>query len=66
MKWRKITPYASLSDAHYTVARYIVNGRPVYRASTEGRFIGPPMNSPQEATQACEAHCAAVVAKQPG
>lgn len=65
MKWQKTSPYLATSDTRHQVAMYIVHGKPVYRASHGGKFIGNPTSDPQEAKRACESH-AGVVTKQPG
>jgi hypothetical protein len=60
MKWAKQSSYLAISNTlpAYKVAKFIVDGSPLYRASVSGEFIGQVCSAPKEAQAICENHLA--------
>lgn len=58
MKWAKQSEFVALSNTTptYKVAKFVVDGRPLYRASVRGEFIGRVCDDPKEAQAICERH----------
>ena len=60
MKWAKQGSWVAVSDTlpAYKVAKFIVDGAPLYRASVRGEFIGRVCESAKAAQAICENHLA--------
>jgi hypothetical protein len=60
MKWAKQSAYLAISNTlpAYKVAKFIVDGAPLYRASVGGEFIGQVCSSPKDAQAICDNHLA--------
>jgi hypothetical protein len=58
MKWAMHSEYVAYSDSRpsYRVARYVVDGVSLYRASVRGEFIGRVCDAVKEAQAICERH----------
>jgi len=56
MKWSKVSQYHMASDRAYVVAKYLVDGQAMYRASLNGRFLGVVQASFDDARRVCESH----------
>ncbi len=54
MKWREEGQWLAVSDKTYKVAKFIVGGQTIYRASIRGEFIGEPKETFNEAREICE------------
>lgn len=59
MRWKTTGEHTILSDAGYVVARYHVGGKPVFRASLSGTFIGGTYDTGNDARAVCDRHHAA-------
>jgi hypothetical protein len=60
MRWAKQSAHLAISNSQpaYKVARFIVCGAPLYRASVGGEFIGQVCSAPKEAQAICDNHLA--------
>lgn len=58
MKWAKQSEFVALSNTTptYKVAKFVVDGAALYRASVRGEFIGRVCDDPKEAQAICERH----------
>lgn len=56
MKWRQEGPHVSVSDQGYKVSKSMVAGKPVFRPSKGGCFIGGVFDDSALASKVCEQH----------
>lgn len=59
MRWKTTGEHTILSDAGYSVARYHVGAKPVFRASLGAKFIGGTYDTGADARAVCDRHEAA-------
>lgn len=54
MNWARASAYLMAGEHGYKVAKFVIDGQAVYRASRGGSFIGSPQDSFDDAAAVCE------------